>query len=101
MRWRFDPNTTDFRVEPTELVNLDGEMPKVDERCLTKKYNILFLCVHDPKAERSPAGGTYNAIATADINTGRYVYWSAGDHTALHEVAFIPRSQDCKLVCDY
>lgn len=96
MRWKFDPNATDFRVEPTELVNLDGEMPKLDERFVTKKYNKLFLCVHDPNAEYSPVGGTYNTLACADVNTGKYKYWSAGEHTALHEVAFIPKSPDGK-----
>ncbi|KAH7137506.1 carotenoid oxygenase [Dactylonectria estremocensis] len=94
VRWKFDPNATDFRVEPIELVNLDGEMPKLDERFVTKKYNKLFLCVHDPNAEYSPVGGTYNTLACAVVNTGKYKYWSAGEHTALHEVAFIQKSPD-------
>lgn len=92
VRWKFDPNATDFHVEPTELVNLDGEMPKVDDRFLTKKYRYIFLSISDPNAEYSPIGGTYNAIGKADIATGKYEYWSAGEHTALHEVAFAPRS---------
>lgn len=85
-------------MEPTELVNLNGEMPKVDDRFMTKKYRYVFLSVHDPKAEYSPVGGTYNAIAMADVTTGKYKYWSAGEHTALHEVAFAPRSPEGKLV---
>ncbi|KAK1675050.1 carotenoid oxygenase [Colletotrichum godetiae] len=94
VRWKLDPNATNFNVEPTELVALDGEMPKVDERFATKAYSKLFLCVHDPKAKYSPVGGTYNTIAAADINTGKYTHWSAGEHTSVHEVAFLPRSPD-------
>lgn len=97
VRWKFDPNATDFHVEPTELVNLDGEMPKVDDRFLTKKYRYIFLSISDPNAEYSPVGGTYNAIGKADIATGKYQYWSAGEHTALHEVAFAPRSPEGKI----
>ncbi|USP79376.1 hypothetical protein yc1106_06650 [Curvularia clavata] len=94
VRWKLDPNATDFHVQPTELINLDGEMPKIDERFLTKKYNTLFLCIHDPNATYSPIGGTYNSLVVADINTGKYKIWSAGEHTALHEVAFIPKNPD-------
>ncbi|GKT74725.1 carotenoid cleavage dioxygenase [Colletotrichum tofieldiae] len=94
VRWKFDPNATDFRMEPTQLFDLNGEMPKVDERFLTKTYNTLFLSIHHPNAKHSPIGGTYSALAVADVNTGKYTFWSAGGHTALHEVAFIPRSPE-------
>jgi carotenoid cleavage dioxygenase-like enzyme len=94
VRWKFDPNATDLHVEPTELVNIDGEMPKVDDRFATKKYNTLFLAVHDPTQETAPVGGMYNTLAICDLNTGKYNYWSAGEHAALHEVAFIPRSPE-------
>ncbi|BCS26851.1 carotenoid oxygenase family protein [Aspergillus puulaauensis] len=94
VRWRFDPNATDPRVEPVELVNADGEMPKVDDRFAGKPYNTLFLAMHDPTKENGPVGGIYNAIAKCDVNTGKLVHWSAGDHTAIHEVAFIPRTPD-------
>lgn len=63
VRWRFDPNATDPRVEPVELVNADGEMPKVDDRFAGKPYNTLFLAMHDPTKENGPVGGIYNAIA--------------------------------------
>lgn len=97
VRWKFDPNATDFNVEPVELVNVDGEMPKVDDRHSGKPYNTLFLAMHDPTQAHGPVGGVYNAIAKCDVNTGKLDYWSAGNHTAIHEVAFIPRTADCKL----
>lgn len=94
VRWKFDPNATDSRVEPTELVNIDGEMPKVDDRVATKPYKYLFLSVADPSGKDAPVGGTYNALARCDVDTGKYQYWSAGNATGLHEVAFVPRSKD-------
>ncbi|KAH6699850.1 carotenoid oxygenase [Leptodontidium sp. MPI-SDFR-AT-0119] len=94
VRWRFDPNAADGRVEPKELIAIDGEMPKVDDRYTTKPYKSLFLSMADPNKKNAPAGGSYNALARCDIDTGKYVYWSAGDDTALHEVAFVPRTPD-------
>jgi len=98
VRWKFDPNAADLYVEPVELVNLDGEMPKVDQRYETKPYNYLFLAMQDPEAKDAPVGGVYNSIAKCNVNDGTYDYWSAGSNTALHEVAFVPRSPDGELI---
>lgn len=94
VRWKFDPNAADQFVEPTELVNLDGEMPKVDARYETKPYSNIFLAMHDPNSVEPAVGGAYNSIARCSIKDGTYEYWSAGSSTALHEVAFVPRSED-------
>lgn len=98
VRWKFDPNRTDPFVEPRELVNLDGEMPKVDARHETKPYTTIFLAMHDPNSHEPAIGGAYNSIAKCSIKDGTYEYWSAGNSTALHEVAFVPRSSDGKLM---
>ncbi|POS71000.1 carotenoid oxygenase-1 [Diaporthe helianthi] len=92
VRWKFDLNATDPYVEPKELLDLDGEMPKVDARYETKTYTQLFLAMHDPNSHEPAIGGAYNSIARCSIETGKYQYWSAGNSTALHEVAFVPRS---------
>lgn len=95
VRWKLDPAAaTGTHVEPTELVALDGEMPHVDARYATKPYTKAFLSLHDPASENAPIGGIYNAVAKLDVTDGSYQYWSAGDHVALHEVAFVPRSPD-------
>ena len=94
VRWKFDPKATDGRVEPVELVNIHGEMPRVDDRYAMKPYQTLFLAVADPSGRHPPAGGSYNAIARCDVNNGKYEYWSAGSATSIHEVAFVPRSED-------
>lgn len=94
VRWKFDPNAEDTFVEPKELVNLDGEMPKVDSRHETKPYTTLFLAMHDPNSHEPAIGGAYNSIAKCSTKDGTYEYWSAGNSTALHEVAFVPRSPE-------
>lgn len=94
VRWKFDPNATDPSVEPVELVNLDGEMPKVDARYETKPYQHVFLAMHDPNSLEPAIGGAYNSIAKGSVEDGTYEYWSAGNSTSLHEVAFVPRSED-------
>ncbi|KAJ5438090.1 Carotenoid oxygenase [Penicillium daleae] len=94
VRWKYDPNATDFHVEPTLLVDADGEMPKVDDRYVGKPYNTLFYAMHDPTKRNGPVGGVYNAIAKCNVATGELILWSAGDHTAIHEVAFIPRNPE-------
>lgn len=40
-------------MKPTELVPLEGEMPKVDDRHLTKPYNTLFLAMTDKSLTRN------------------------------------------------
>lgn len=94
VRWRFDPNATDPYVEPQELINLDGEMPKVDARYETKPYKHIFMAMHDMASEDPPLGGSYNSVAKGNIEDGTFEYWSAGNATTLHEVAFVPRSDD-------
>lgn len=95
VRFRLDPHALDDHVEPTLLLPLKGEMPKVDDRYVTKPYNTVFLCIHT-NADGSPSqGGMWNTIAICDVKTGKHRYWSAGDSTVLEEVAFCPRTKDC------
>lgn len=96
VRWKLDPNATTLKVEPVEMVGLDGEMPKVDSRYDTKPYKYFFLAMHDPTAKEGPVGGGYNAIAKCNVDDGTYEYWCASTGIAVHEVAFIPRHQDGK-----
>jgi carotenoid cleavage dioxygenase-like enzyme len=88
VRWKFDPTATDLSVTPTELVNIQGEMPRVDDRYATKPYNTIFLAMTNVTLGREKAvtGGTYNSVAACDVNTGKYKFWCAGDEVAVHEV---------------
>ncbi len=94
MRWRFDPNATDLYVEPQILIDVEGEMPRIDDRFASRAYKTLFLAMFNKTVGRETAvtGGSYNSIAACDVDTGTYKFWSAGPDVALHEVVFVPRS---------
>lgn len=96
VRWKFDPNATDFNVKPEVLVALEGEMPRVDDRYVTKPYSILFLAMTNKTVGRDKAvtGGSYNSIARCDVSTGEYKSWCAGAEVTVHEAAFVPRSEN-------
>jgi len=94
VRFKLDPNVTDTNVEPVQLVNLPGEMPKVDDRYLTKPYNNVFMCHHANISGELSKGGPWNSIARCDLSTGKYTHWCAGPTTLLEEVAFVPRGSD-------
>ncbi|KAJ5701817.1 hypothetical protein N7488_009365 [Penicillium malachiteum] len=46
VRFKLDPNAIERTVEPMKLVNIAGEMPKVDDRFPTKPYKNVFMCHH-------------------------------------------------------
>lgn len=94
VRWKLDPNATDSAVEPVPLVEIDGEMPKVDPRHETKPYKYVFYALHDPNGVEGAIGGVYDALAKCNVDDGTYEYWSAGASIAIHEVAFIPRDDN-------
>lgn len=98
VRWRFDPNAKDSAVEPTELVNINGEFPKVDDRVLGKKYNIVFLAIThvERDASASMVGPSFNSIAMCDVSQGTYRIWYAGHDTSVGEAVFVPRSPNGK-----
>jgi len=94
VRWKFDPNASEFYVEPTVLVELEGEMPRIDDRFCSRPYNTLFLAMFNKTVGRDAAvtGGSYNAVAACNVADGTYKFWSAGPDVTIHEVAFVPRS---------
>lgn len=94
VRYKLDPNATDNTVEPVSLIDLPGEMPKVDDRYLTKRYNKVFMCHHATLSGEPSKGGAWNSVALCDLTTGKYTHWCAGPTTVLEEVAFVPRSPD-------
>ncbi len=97
MRWRFDPAApTGTYVEPTVLLDLEGEMPRVDDRFASRPYTTLFLALHNKTVGRDVAvtGGSHNAVAACNVVDGTYKLWSAGPDVTVHEVAFVPRTPD-------
>ncbi|KAK7697282.1 hypothetical protein SLS64_013716 [Diaporthe eres] len=94
MRFKLDPNSTEKTLKPTVLVDVDGELPRIDSRYETKPYKYVFIAMHDPNTDDAPVGGAFNSLAKANVEDGTYEYWSAGKDVALGEVAFVARSKD-------
>ncbi|RDH27564.1 carotenoid oxygenase [Aspergillus welwitschiae] len=94
VRWRLDPNANDLFVKPIELIDLEGDTPKIDERFQMQPYKSLFFNTHVGAHKEGPKGASWNAIARCDVETGKYDIWNAGPDTALHGVAFSPRGSD-------
>lgn len=99
MRFKLDPNSTEKTLKPTVLVDVDGELPRIDSRYETKPYKYVFIAMHDPNTDDAPVGGAFNSLAKANVEDGTYEYWSAGKDVALGEVAFVARSKDGKSRC--
>jgi carotenoid cleavage dioxygenase len=97
MRFKLDPNSTEKTLKPRVLVDVDGELPRIDARYETKPYKYVFIAMHDPETDDAPVGGAFNSLAKANVEDGTYEYWSAGKDVALGEVAFVARSKDGKL----
>jgi len=78
------------------LVDLEGEMPRIDDRFASRAYKTLFLAMFNKTVGRDAAvtGGSYNAVAACNVETGKYKFWSAGPDVTVHEVAFVPRTPD-------
>lgn len=96
MRFKLNPNSTEKTLKPRVLVNVDGELPRIDSRYETKPYKYVFIAMHDPNTDDAPVGGAFNSLAKANVEDGTYEYWSAGKDVALGEVAFVARSKDGK-----
>lgn len=94
MRFELDPNSTEKTLKPRVLVDVDGELPRIDARYETKPYKYVFIAMHDPETDDAPVGGAFNSLAKANVEDGTYEYWSAGKDVALGEVAFVARSKD-------
>ncbi len=100
-RWILDPKaTSNTRVRPAEVFDINGEFSRIDDRLVTKPYNHFWQVQIDPSRPYdfekcgSPAGGLFNAIGhfTWDEKT-KDVYW-AGPTTTFQEPVFVPRDTE-------
>ncbi|EUC51004.1 hypothetical protein COCMIDRAFT_80271 [Bipolaris oryzae ATCC 44560] len=98
VRWELDlTQPTNTRVpDPTIIVDVPCEFPRIDERFNTKPYRYIFLDAFMPS--RSDGGKNIfhglNALAMKDTLTGSMRFFYAGDGSLVQEPAFIPRSDD-------
>jgi carotenoid cleavage dioxygenase len=98
VRWELDltsPSGSSIQ-DPQVILDLPCEFPRIDERFLTKQYNIVFLDVTMPKT--TPGGPTVyqnlNGLAMHDHRSGKTRFFYPGDSCSVQEPVFIPRSKD-------
>ncbi|KAK3314351.1 carotenoid oxygenase [Apodospora peruviana] len=104
VRWEIDlTQPTNSRVpEPEVILDMPGEMARVDERFLTHKYDTIFCPVIVPETEKPcptrlpilPVG--LDAYAMLDKKTGTTKMFDPGHNCTVEEPIFIPRSKDAE-----
>ena len=89
-RWSIDlPGKTDD-VKETQLADLPGEFPRLDERRAGAEYRRAFYNTYGP--DQSSTQVLFNAVAQLDLASGRTASFSVPDGDALSEPVFAPRS---------
>ncbi|CAI7677020.1 unnamed protein product [Penicillium pancosmium] len=99
---RFEINTnspTDTEVpDPTVLVEIPNEFPRIDERFFCKNYDYIFMNVYQPESDGAELTkhvfSNLNATAMLNKRTGELKIYSPGPHCRCQEPVFIPRSDD-------
>lgn len=94
--------TGTFVGEPEELVNVNGGMPRIDDRFIGEKNRYTYLsCSSTPKHKRlginegGVAGrGFANSACVVDAKARTAVAWWAGENSAIGEPVFCPRTPD-------
>ncbi|GIJ89494.1 hypothetical protein Asppvi_008436 [Aspergillus pseudoviridinutans] len=83
VRWELDLNAPSRSSvpDPRVILDLPCKFPRIDERSLTKQYNIVFL-------------DNLNGLAMHDHRSGETRIFCPGDNCAAQEPVFIPRSED-------
>lgn len=100
MRWSFDLDATDDRVEPVALADFLCEFPRCDERVLGRPYEHGFMLAFDPAlpydgaALGPPPFQFFNQLVHLNLRTGAVDAWYGGDAECFQEPIFVPRSAD-------
>ncbi|OPB41895.1 hypothetical protein A0O28_0104550 [Trichoderma guizhouense] len=98
VRWKIDPSqpSDSWLEDPTLILDLPCEFPRIDERLTSKKYNIVFLNVFIPQnadGSKNVFQGL-NGLAMINTQTGEQQFYYPGDDCFAQEPTFIPRSSD-------
>ncbi len=98
VRWELDPSMPDDSdlPDPSVILDIPAEFPRIDERFNTRKYNIIFLDVFLSKAEDGTENVFHglNSLAMINKETGDKQYFSPGNGATVQEPTFIPRSDE-------
>ncbi|WXC48052.1 hypothetical protein QX201_007768 [Fusarium graminearum] len=82
--------------EPRILLNIPNEFPRIDERYMSKKYEIVFSCVFYPghSDTKKLLFSGLNAVSMLNTRTGEQKCYWPGENCYCQEPAFVPRSDD-------
>lgn len=99
VRFEIDPVQPDRTelADPTVLVTIPNEFPRIDERFYCKPHDYVFMnVVCDDGTAQSPKHVYRSLNATAMLNkrTGELKTYNPGPHCRCQEPVFIPRSDD-------
>lgn len=98
VRWEIDlTQPTGSKVQhPLMILDVPSEIPRIDERFMTKETEYVFLNVFIP--DQSDGGKNIfhglNGLAMHNHKTGKTRWFYAGDNSLVQEPIFIPRSAD-------
>ncbi|KAK4208931.1 lignostilbene dioxygenase family [Rhypophila decipiens] len=101
VRWTLDLSSpsNSRMAEPTVILDMPGEMARIDERLLTKPYTKIFCPVILPDSTKpcptqipilTPG---LDAYALVDTKTETVSVFNPGDNCTVDEPIFIPRSE--------
>jgi carotenoid cleavage dioxygenase len=97
VRWEIDPLQPDGASMPEPLVVLDcpTEFPRIDERFMSRQYDISWSNVFIPqKSDQSKnIFQGLNGLAMHKNSTGDTKWFYAGDDSLIQEPIFIPRTE--------
>lgn len=99
-RWTVDlaSNTNEFESR-TQLTDMFGEFPRIDDRFAGRPYRYGWMLVVDMKQPVDLKGGSagglvMNTLGMVDHKTGKEQKWWCGPVSSLQEPCFIPRSKN-------
>ncbi|KAJ0339553.1 hypothetical protein COL922a_004281 [Colletotrichum nupharicola] len=102
VRWSIDLSqpTETKTIDPTVIVDLPGEMARIDERFQMQSYNNIFLPVILPNKASSappilPVGlNGYMLVSKSGKHEDKEILFDPGPNCTVEEPIFIPRSNE-------
>ena len=98
VRYEFDLSkpTGSSVPDPSVVLDMPCEFPRIDERLMSKKYEYIFLNVFLPGKGDAKANifAGLNAVGMINTRTGKKEFYYPGDDCFCQEPLFIPRTDD-------
>jgi carotenoid cleavage dioxygenase len=91
VRWTLDLSGDTDAATESQLTDLGGEFPRLDERFAGANYRHGFYCANRRPTEK---GAGYDTIAHIDFRTGASTGWEPGAGKSVVEPIFVPRNAD-------